>query len=119
MSITIKNPSLYLITEQLGKLLPDDIKNKIILLLLGIKEKNTQIIGQKSITQHFLRLNSGHQYEINLQEGSVQYAIMCEIKIAQFDQANSKKKALGVIKTIKKYLHLLDARFKQRHKLLF
>jgi len=119
MSITNNNPNLYLITEQLGKLLPDDIKHKIILLLLGIKDKCAQIIGQKSITQHFLRLNSGHQYEIYLQEGSVQYAIMCEIKIAQFDQANRKKKALGVIKTIKKYLNLLDDRFKQRYKLLF
>ena len=119
MSITNKNPSLYLIMEQLGKLLPDDIKNKIILILLGIGRKSTQIISVEFSFHRGMMLSCGHQYEINLQEGSVQYAIMCEIKIAQFDQANSKKKALGVIKTIKRYMDVLDARFKQRHKLLF
>ena len=43
MSITNKNPNLYLIMELLP--VPEDIKNKIILLLLGIGRKSTQIIS--------------------------------------------------------------------------
>jgi len=73
MSITNKNQNLYLITELLGKKMPDDIKNKIILLLLGI--------GKKSETKYNSKLFcSGQQYVINMQNSTVQYEIMCEIE---------------------------------------
>lgn len=121
MSITNKNPNLYLIMELLGNKLPDDIKNKILLLLLGIGQKRAQFISKEFMSQAHKMLSCGYQYEINLQEGSVQYAIMCEMRIAKFDSErnNGKKKALGAVKTIKKYMNVLDARFKQRYKLLF
>ena len=118
MSITNKNPNLYLIMELLP--VPDDIKNKILLLLLGIGRKNAQFLSIEYMSRAN-RMSCGHHYEINAQEGTVQYAIMCEIRIAKFDgeRDNGKKKALGAIKTIKKYMNVLDARFKQRYKLLF
>jgi len=119
MSITNKNPSLYLIMEQLGKLLPDDIKNKIILILLGIGRKSTQIISVEFSFHRGMMLSCGHQFENYLPAGTVQYAIMCEIQIANFDAAVRKKKTVGAIKTIKRYMDVLDARFKQRYKLLF
>jgi hypothetical protein len=98
---------------------PDDIKNKILLLLLGIKEKYVQIMTPEFINVYHRMFCRGHQFEINVQEGTVQYAIMCEIQIATFDAAVRKKKTVGAIKTIKRYMNLLDARFKQRYKLLF
>ena len=121
MSITNKNSNLYLIMELLGKFVPDDIKNKILLLLLGIGRKSTQFISVGFISQRQMMLSCGHHYEINLPEDTVQYAIMCEIRIAKFDaeRNNGRKKALGAANTIKKYMNVLDARFKQRYKLLF
>jgi hypothetical protein len=119
MSITNKTPNLYLIMEQLGKLLPDDIKNKIILLLLGIKEKYAQIMTPDFIRTYHRMFCCGQQFEIYLPTGTLQYAIMCEIQIANFDATCSKKKTVGAIKNIKKYMNLLDDRFKQRYKLLF
>ena len=119
MSITNKDPNLYLIMEQLGKFVPDDIKNKILLLLLGIGQKNHS--GEEYMLRAHKVLSCGYQYEINMQEDTVQYAIMCEIRIAKFngERNNGRKKALGAANTIKKYMNVLDARFKQRYKLLF
>jgi hypothetical protein len=119
MSITNKDPNLYLIMEQLGKFVPDDIKNKILLLLLGIGQKNHS--GKGFMLRAHKVLSCGYQYEIDMQEDTVQYAIMCEMRIAKFDgeRNNGRKKALGAANTIKKYMNVLDARFKQRYKLLF
>jgi hypothetical protein len=121
MSITNKNSNLYLIMELLGNKLPDDIKNKILLLLLGIAQTSAQNSSNEYMSRAQKMLRCGHQYEINLQEDTVQYAIMCEMRIAKFDSErnNGKKKALGAANTIKKYMNVLDARFKQRYKLLF
>lgn len=120
MSITNKNPNLYLIMRLLEIKLPDDINNKILLLLLGIGQKSAQI-SKEFISQAQKTLSCGYQYEINIQEGSVQYAVMCEMRIAKFyaERDNGKRKALGAVKTIKKYMNVLDARFKQRYKILF
>ena len=119
MSITNKNPNLYLIMHLLP--VPDDIKNKILLLLLGIGQKGGPFISIGFISQAQKMLSCGYQFEINLQEDTVQYAIMCEMRIAKFyaERDNGKKKALGAINTIEKYKNVLDARFKQRYKLLF
>lgn len=119
MSIT--NPNLYLIMEQLDKLVPEDIKHKILLLLLGIDNSWTQKICnsfKSKIRKNWLLY--GHQYEIcRPQETQVQYLIMCEIKIAQFDSTESRRKTGWVIRNILKYMKLLDERFKIRHKNLF
>ena len=119
MSITNRN--LYLIMKQLDNFVPDDIKHKILLLLLGVDNNWTQQICQEF--QKKIRNNPmlhGQQYEIRgPQENQVQYLIMCEIKIAQFDAVTHKKKSSGAIKNIKKYMNLLDARFKIRHQNLF
>jgi len=112
MSITNKNQNLTLIIELLGNLLPDDIKNKIILLLLGIGKK----IDTKYSSNMFC---GGNQYELNTQINSVQCEIMCEIQIAKFDAAVNKKKTEGAVKTIKKYMKVLDDKFKLRYKILF
>jgi hypothetical protein len=121
MSITTKDKNLYLIMEQLGKFVPDDIKYKILLLLLGIGRECNQFISVEFISQRQKMLRCGYHYEINMPAGTVQYAIMCEMRIAKFDaeRNNGRKKALGAITTINKYMKKLDARFKQRYKLLF
>jgi hypothetical protein len=98
--------------ELLGHFVPDDIKHKIFIILLGIGKST------KNTTQHKM-LNCGNQYEIRPQENQLQYAIMCEIRIAQFDAAATKKKSTGAIKNIKTYMNLLDAKFKQRYTFLF
>jgi len=112
MSITNKNQNLTLIIELLGNLLPDDIKNKIILLLLGI---GNQIYTKYSSSMFC----GGNQYEINNHISTVQYEIMCEIQIAKFDAAINQKKTVGAVKTIKKYMKVLDDKFKLRYKILF
>ena len=119
MSITNRN--LYLIMELIGNHVPDDIKHKILLLLLGVDNNWTQKICKDF--QNKIRHNPmlyGQQYEIRRpQENQVQYLIMCEIKISQFDAGDSRKKTSGAIRNIKKYMNLLDARFKIRHQNLF
>ena len=118
MSITNRN--LYLIIQQLGNFVPEDIKHKILLLLLGMDNNWTQKICQEF--QKKIRNNPmlyGKQYEIRPQENQLQRLIMCEIRIAQFDAAVNRKKSSGAIKNIKKYMNLLDARFKIRHQNLF
>jgi hypothetical protein len=115
MSITNNNLNLNLnlIMELLGHFVPDDIKHKIFIILLGIGK-----CGVKDAKQHKM-LNCGNQYEIRPQENQLQFAIMCEIRIAQFDAAAPRKKSTGAIKNIKTYMNLLDAKFKQRYTFLF
>jgi len=119
--MSIINQNLYLIIQQLDNFVPDDIKHKILLLLLGMDNNWTQKIClefQKKIRNNPMLY--GQQYEIRRpQENQVQYLIMCEIKIAQFDASAPKKKSSGAVKNIQKYMNLLDARFKIRHQNLF
>lgn len=124
MSIT--NPNIYLITEQLDKFVPDDIKHKILLLLLGMDKQYVLMI--RSQIKHIkfkygTALTCGNQYEIRPQENQVQYLIMCEIRITQFDAdyeaCRRKANGPGGMRNIRKYMSLLDARFKKRYKRLF
>ena len=50
---------------------------------------------------------------------SLREAIICEIRILQFDRDDDKKKALGAITNIIRYKELLAKRFKQRYLALF
>lgn len=109
--------------EELGKLVPDDIKDKILILLLGVDKIYVKMISRE-IKNRKIRygtaLTCGHQYEIRPQENKVQYAIMWEIRIAQFDAdyEAGRRKANGGMLNIRKYMNLLDDRFKKRYKRL-
>ena len=111
--------------EQLGNFVPDDIKQKILLLLLGIDNNWTHKICQEFRKKKRNNLMIyGNQYEIHRpQENRVQYMIICEIRIAQFDADfnayRRKSYASGGMLNIRKYMRLLDASFKQRYKNLF
>jgi hypothetical protein len=111
--------------ELISDRVPDDIKQKILLLLLGIDNNWTHKICQEFRKKKRNNLMIyGNQYEIHRpQENRVQYMIICEIRIAQFDADfnayRRKSYASGGMRNIRKYMSLLDASFKQRYKNLF
>ncbi len=100
----------------------DDIKYKILMLLLGItKTPTAERICHAFKTKFCMRFRHvcGLQYEVNENKNSLREAIICEIRIAQFDRDVGKKKALGAITNIIRYKELLAKRFIKRHFSLF
>ena len=110
---------LYLIMQLLSGVVPDDISNKILLLLLGIARTpsaNCFKIAYGEYASYYVHnISRGNHYEIKPQQTKTQELVMCEIRIAQFDRDCNKKKAMGAIKTIKMYMKLLEVQFRQRH----
>lgn len=110
------NTDLYLIMQLLERVIPDDISNKILMLLLGmVKIQTARCIDINKMTID----RGGKQYEIRQQHTKVQMRVMCEIRIAQFDTNPSQKKSAYAIRNIKQYMKTLDHHFKQRLRFLF
>jgi hypothetical protein len=122
-------------TEIINQLpLPSDMQYKIFIYLLGLegtsscrvfknalieyqtKNKKANKIPKEFNIYKFLGINvCGRQLEINeLNISSVIY----EIRIAQFD-SNEDNWTKGTIRTIRKYMWILQERFKIRHKMLY
>ena len=104
--------------------LPDDIKYKILLLLLGLtKTPCAARIRHAFKTRFHMRFRHvcGLQYEVNEPPNSFREAIMCEIRIVQFDQDYNKLVRItpGAIANIIRHKELLAKRFKQRYLALF
>jgi hypothetical protein len=108
--------NLYATLHVLQHKFPDDIANKILLLLLGIAP--TMSAGCIKSSHKENRTSCGLQYEISRTYNGVQQMAICEIRIAQFD-SNRNRKNRGSIKNIKKYMAFLELSFKQRYKRLF
>lgn len=120
MSQLFQNSDFYTIISLMP--VPDDIKHKILMLLLGItKTPTADRICNAFKTKFCMRFRhpSGLQYEVNENKNSFREAIICEIRIAQFDGDVGKKKTRGAITNIIKYKELLAKRFRQRYLLLF
>jgi hypothetical protein len=104
--------------------LPDDIKYKILLLLLGLTRTPAAArICHAFKTRFTMRFRHvcGLQYEVNEPPNSLREAIMCEIRIVQFDQDYNKLVRItpGAIANIIRHKELLAKRFKQRYLALF
>ena len=114
---------LYLIMRLLSDVVPDDISNKILLLLLGIAKTpsaNCFKIAYGEYASYYVHnISRGNHYEIKPQQNNVQEMVMYQIRIAQFDRDDGRKKALDAITNIKKYMKLLEIQFRQRHIRLF
>ena len=118
------NTDLYLIMQLLGRLVPEDISNKILLILLGIAK--TRCARCLNVPWHNkMRFDmGGWQYEIRPQQTNTQLRVMCEVRLAQFDEnhhysINKKSIKTGAIMNIKRYMKILDNHFKRRFKCLF
>ena len=104
--------------------LPDDIKYKILMLLLGLTRTSAAArIRHAYKTKFTMRFRHvcGFQYEVNEPPNSLREAIMCEIRIVQFDAAVSQKKCIisSARNNIIRYKELLAKRFKQSYIALF
>jgi hypothetical protein len=104
--------------------LPDDIKYKILMLLLGVSRTPCAARIRHAYKIRFtmrFRHVCGFQYEVNETPNSLREAIMCEIRIVQFDQDYNKLVRItpGATTNIIKYKELLAKRFKQRYLALF
>jgi hypothetical protein len=122
MSQLFKDTDFYSIMQLMP--IPDDIKYKILMLLLGItKTPCAARIRHAYKTRFTLRFRHvcGFQYEVNELPNSFREAIMCEIRIAQFDAGVDKKKCIiaSARNNIIRYKELLAKRFKQRYFALF
>jgi len=122
MSPLFKDTDFYTILQLLP--VPDDIKYKILMLLLGItKTPVAARIRHAYKTKFYMRFRHvcGFQYEVNEPPNSFREAIMCEIRIVQFDAAAAKNKKIHplAITNIIRYKELLAKRFKQRYIALF
>jgi hypothetical protein len=122
MKQLFKDTDFYTIMTLLP--LPDDIKYKILMLLLGLTKTPAAARIRHAYKIRFtmrFRHVCGFQYEVNEPPNSLREAIMCEIRIVQFDAACNKKKHFGPGATanIIKYKELLAKRFKQRYIALF
>jgi hypothetical protein len=118
------NTDLYLIIRLLKDVIPDDISNKILLLLLGIARTPSASCFQsayKEYVSYVHNVSCGKQYEIKYQTSynQVQKMVMYNIRIAQFDGDCGKKRSVGAIKNIKNHMKLLEVQFKQRHRRIF
>ena len=118
-----QDTNIYVIMQLMT--IPDDIKYKILMILLGIAKTpsanriwNAQIwhSDKTSFTMKFRHI-CGFQYEINEQPNSLREAILCEIRIMQFDA--HRKKTQGAIKNIQKYKQILANRFKERYNAIY
>lgn len=104
--------------------LPDDIKYKILLLLLGLTRTPCAARIRHAYKIRFtmrFRHVCGLQYEVNEPPNSLREAIMCEIRIVQFDQDYNKLVRItpGATTNIIRHKELLAKRFKQRYLALF
>jgi hypothetical protein len=122
MNQLFKDTDFYSILQLLP--LPDDIKHKILMLLLGLTKTPCAARIRHAYKIRFtmrFRHVCGFQYEVNELPNSLREAIMCEIRIVQFDAACNEKKHIGPGATanIIKYKELLAKRFKQRYIALF
>jgi len=116
---------LYLIMRLLNDVVPADISNKILLLLLGIARTPSANCFQsayKEYASYYIHnISCRYQYEIKSQQNKTQEMVICDIRIAQFDRdcGERRRTTLGAIKNIKKYMKMLEIQFKQRHNRLF
>jgi hypothetical protein len=102
-----QDTNIYVIMQLMP--LPEDIKYKILMLLLGIAKTPTanrilhsQLRNKNSLTMQFRHV--GFQYEINEIHNSLKEVILCEIRIMQFDMSGIiRRQNPGAIKNIKKY----------------
>ena len=122
MNQLFKDTDFYTILQLMP--VPDDIKYKILMLLLGLtKTPVAARIRHAFKTRFHMRFRHvcGFQYEVNELPNSFREAIMCEIRIVQFDAACNEKKHIGSGATtnIIRYKELLAKRFKQRYIALF
>jgi hypothetical protein len=122
MNQLFKDTDFYTILQLLP--VPDDIKHKILMLLLGLTKTPCAARIRHAYKIRFtmrFRHVCGFQYEVNEPPNSLREAIMCEIRIVQFDAACNEKKHIGPGATanIIKYKELLAKRFKQRYIALF
>jgi hypothetical protein len=122
MSQLFKDTDFYSIMHLMP--VPDDIKHKILMLLLGITRTPCAARIRHAFKTRFhmrFRHVCGFQYEVNEPPKSLREAIMCEIRIIQFDAAVLKKKCTTstAIKNIIRYKELLAKRFNQRYFALF
>ena len=113
-----QDTNIYVIMQLMP--IPDDIKYKILMILLGISKTPTanrilhsQLRNNNSLVMKFRHV--GFQYEINERPNSLQEAILCEIRIMQFDASGIiRRQNPGAIKNIIKYKQILAKRFKER-----
>lgn len=122
MNQLFKDTDFYSIMQLMP--VPDDIKHKILLLLLGLTKTPSAARIRHAYKIRFtmrFRHVCGFQYEVNEPSNSLREAIMCEIRIVQFDAAVSQKKCIigSARKNIIRYKELLAKRFKQRYIALF
>jgi len=122
MSQIFKDTDFYTIITLMP--VPDDIKYKILMLLLGLtKTPCAARIRHAYKTRFTLRFRHvcGFQYEVNEPPNSLREAIISEIRIVQFDAAVLKKKCIigSARNNIIRYKELLAKRFKQRYVALF
>jgi hypothetical protein len=122
MSKLFKDTDFYTIITLMP--VPDDIKYKILMLLLGLtKTPCAARIRHAYKTRFTLRFRHvcGFQYEVNEPPNSLREAIISEIRIIQFDAAVLKNKCITstAIANIIRYKELLAKRFKQRYVALF
>jgi hypothetical protein len=122
MNQLFKDTDFYTIIQLMP--VPDDIKYKILMLLLGLtKTPAAARIRHAYKTRFTLRFRHvcGFQYEVNEPPNSLREAIISEIRIIQFDAAVLKKKCITstAIANIIRYKELLAKRFKQRYFALF
>jgi hypothetical protein len=109
--MSILTPNLSLILDLIEKLVPEDIKNKIVVLLLGINSNYVRMIKWEiKMKSNFYCWHNA--YEIKPQPTLVQYKVMCEIRIAQFDAdfdaGRKKANVRGGIENIYKYMRCLS-----------
>jgi len=103
---------------------PDDIKYKILMLLLGLTKTPCAARIRHAFKTKFrlkFRHVCGFQYEVNEPPNSLREAIISEIRIIQFDTAVAQKKCIigSARNNIIRYKELLAKRFKQRYLALF
>ncbi len=116
-----QDTNIYVIMQLMP--IPEDIKYQILMLLLGIAKTPTanriwhsQLRNNNSVIKF---RHVGFQYEINEMPNSLQEAILCEIRIMQFDASSIRKQKPGAIKNIIKYKQILAKRFKERYNAIY
>ena len=120
-----QDTNIYVIMQLMP--IPDDIKYKILMILLGIAKtpsanriSHAQIwhSNKTSLTMKFRHV--GFQYEINEIPNSLQEAILCEVRIMQFDTSGIiRRQKPGAIKNIQKCKQILANRFKERYRAIY
>jgi len=115
-----QDTNIYVIMQLMP--LPEDIKYQILMLLLGIAKTPTanRIWHLRNNNSVIKFRHVGFQYEINEIPNSLQEAILCEIRIMQFDASSIiRKQKPGAIKNIIKYKQILAKRFKERYNAIY